>query len=72
MTPTERDRLIELTERYCVVYQTLRNSPRIELETHFLDPGQEPMPVGIEGVEDAEAALKARIDALKAAASHAL
>ena len=72
LTPAERDRLIELTERYCVVYQTLRNSPRLELETHFLDPGKAPMPVGIEGVEDAEAALKARIDALKAAASHAL
>ena len=72
VTPAERDRLIELTERYCVVYQTLRNSPRLELETHFLESGQEPMPIGIEGVEDAEAALKARIDALKAAASHAL
>jgi uncharacterized OsmC-like protein len=72
VTPAERDRLIELTERYCVVYQTLRNSPRLGLETHFLKPGQEPMPVGIEGVEDAETALKARIDALKAAASHAL
>ena len=72
LTPAERDRLIELTERYCVVYQTLRNSPRLELETHFLDPGEATMAVGIEGVEDAEAALKARIDALKAAASHAL
>ncbi len=71
-TPAERDRLIELTERYCVVYQTLRASPRLELETHFVGPGEEPMPVGIEGVEEAEAALQARIDALKAAASHAL
>ncbi len=71
-TPAERDRLIELTERYCVVYQTLRASPRLELETQFVGPGQEPMPVGIEGVEEAEAALQARIDALKAAASHAL
>ncbi len=71
-TPAERDRLIELTERYCVVYQTLRRSPRLELETHFVGPGEEPMAVGIEGVEDAEAALQARIDALKAAASHAL
>ncbi len=71
-TPAERDRLIELTERYCVVYQTLRRSPRLELETHFVAPGEEPMAVGIEGVEDAEAALQARIDALKAAASHAL
>jgi uncharacterized OsmC-like protein len=72
VTPAERDRLIELTERYCVVYQTLRSSPRLELETHILDPGQQPMAVGIEGVEDAEAVLQARIDALKAAASHAL
>ena len=63
---------LDMDERYCVVYQTLRKSPRLELETHFLEPGQEPMPVGIEGVEDAEAALQARIDALKAAASHAL
>ncbi len=72
VTPAERDRLIELTERYCVVYQTLRRSPRLELETHCVVPGEEPMAVGIEGVEDAEAALQDRIDALKAAASHAL
>ena len=71
-TPAERDRLIELTERFCVVYQTLRGSPRLELETRFAVPGQEQSPVGLEGVEDAEAALRARIDALKAAASHAL
>ncbi len=71
-TPAERDRLIELTERFCVVYQTLRKSPRLGLETHLLVPGQELSPVGIEGVEDAEAALQARIQALRAAASHAL
>ena len=71
-TPAEHDKLIELTERYCVVYQTLRRSPRLALETHIVGPGDEPMSVGIEGVEDAEAALQARIDALKAAASHAL
>ncbi len=71
-TPAERDRLIELTERFCVVYQTLRSSPRVELETRFMVPGQEQSPVGIEGVEDAEAALQARIQALRAAASHAL
>ncbi len=71
-TPAERDRLIELTERFCVVYQTLRSSPRLELETRFVAPGQEQSPVGIEGVEDAEAALRARLQALRAAASHAL
>lgn len=27
------NKLIELTERYCVVYQTLQNSPSIEIET---------------------------------------
>ncbi len=70
--PAERDRLIELTERFCVVYQTLRSSPRLELETRFMVPGQEQSPVGIEGVEDAEAALQARIQALRAAAAHAL
>ncbi len=70
--PAERDRLIELTERYCVVYQTLRRSPRLELETHLMVPGQELSPVGIEGVENAEAALQARLRALRAAASHAL
>jgi uncharacterized OsmC-like protein len=62
--PAERDRLIELTERYCVVYQTL--------ETHFLAPGEEPSPVGVEGVEEAEAALEARLQVLRLAASHAL
>ncbi len=71
-TLAERDRLIELTERYCVVYQTLRKSPRLELETHLMVPGQELSPVGIEGVENAEAALEARLQVLRAAASHAL
>ncbi len=28
------DKLIELTERYCVVYQTLRRSPQVTLQTH--------------------------------------
>ncbi len=71
-TPAERDRLIELTERYCVVYQTLRTSPRLGLETHVVAPGQEQMPVGVEGVEAAEAALEARLQVLRLAASHAL
>ena len=71
-TPAERDRLIELTERFCVVYQTLRSSPRLELETRFMVPGQQQSPVGLEGVEDAEAALQARLQALRAAAAHAL
>ncbi len=71
-TLAERDRLIELTERYCVVYQTLRKSPRLELETHLMVPGQELSAVGIEGVENAEAALEARLQVLRAAASHAL
>ena len=71
-TPAERDRLIELTERFCIVYQTLRQSPRVEMETHFAVPGREQSPVGIEGVEDAEAALRTRLQALRAAAAHAL
>ena len=71
-TPAERDRLIELTERYCIVYQTLKTSPRLGLETHFLAPGEQPLPVGVEGVEAAEAALEARLQALRLAAAHAL
>jgi uncharacterized OsmC-like protein len=71
-TPAERDRLIELTERYCVIYQTLRRSPQLGLETSFVAPGQEQLPVGIEGVEDAEAAIEARLQALRLAFSHAL
>ncbi len=71
-TPAERDRLLELTERYCVVYQTLRKSPQLGLETYFVAPGQEQLPVGIEGVADAEAAIEARLQALRLAFSHAL
>ena len=71
-SPAERDRLIELTERYCVVYQTLRSAPQLGLETHFLAPGEEQSPVGMEGVEEAEAALEARLNVLRLAASHAL
>ncbi len=71
-TPNQREKLIELTERYCVVYQTLRRSPRLSLETHQLAEGEQQLPVGSEGVEEAEAALQARLRALQAAASHAL
>ncbi len=71
-TPYQREKLIELTERYCVVYQTLRRSPRLSLETHQLAEGEQQLPVGSEGVEEAEAALQARLRALQAAASHAL
>ena len=71
-TPAQRDRLIELTERYCVVYQTLRRSPGLSLEAHQLAEGEQQLAVGLEGVEEAEAALQARLRALQAAASHAL
>lgn len=71
-TPAQRDRLIELTERYCVVYQTLHSSPRLTLEVHQVAVGEEPPAVGLEGVEEAEAALQKRLRALQAAASHAL
>lgn len=71
-TPAQSDRLIELTERYCVVYQTLRNSPQLALETHQGVVDEQPPPLGVEGVEDAEAALQARLRALQEAASHAL
>lgn len=70
--PSERDRLIELTERYCIVYQTLKRSPRLGLETCLVAPGQAPSPPGLDGVEDAEAAQRSRLDALSAAAAHAL
>jgi uncharacterized OsmC-like protein len=30
-TPDERARLLELTERYCVVYQTLRHGPQMAM-----------------------------------------
>jgi uncharacterized OsmC-like protein len=71
-TPNQYERLIELTERYCVVYQTLLRSPRLALETRQLGAGEEQLPVGFEGVEEAEAALQARLRALQAAASHCL
>ena len=71
-TPPQCDRLIELTERYCVVYQTLRRSPRLALEAHPMVAGEKQPPVGLEGVEEAEAALQARLRALQAAACHAL
>ena len=71
-TPAQRERLIELTERYCVVYQTLRNSPHLALETHQGVIDEARHPVGVEGVEEAEAALQARLRALQQAASHAL
>ncbi len=31
LTDEQRDTLLKLTERYCVVYQTLRNTPAIEV-----------------------------------------
>jgi uncharacterized OsmC-like protein len=71
-TPPQRDKLIEMTERYCVVYQTLRRSPQLALEVHQVAVGEEQPTVGIEGVEEAEAALQSRLRALQAAASHAL
>jgi uncharacterized OsmC-like protein len=71
-TPNQYEKLIELTERYCVVYQTLLRSPRLALETRQLGAGEEQLPVGFEGVEEAEAALQARLRALQAAASHCL
>ena len=37
-TPEQIAKLLELTERYCVVYQTLRSSP--VLRTHRGDPGR--------------------------------
>jgi uncharacterized OsmC-like protein len=32
-TPAQLDSLLKLTERYCVIYQTLRNPPHIQIET---------------------------------------
>lgn len=71
-SPAMRERLIELTERYCVVYQTLRSSPKLGLDTEFVAAGHRHAPVGMEGVEEAEAELQARLQALRAAAAHAL
>lgn len=68
----QRTRLIELTERYCIVYQTLRSSPRLALETSLLPRGQAPAAPGLDGLEDAESAQRARLQALNAAAAHAL
>lgn len=68
----ERARLIELTERYCIIYQTLKSTPRLGLETRILKPGEAPLAVGVEGVADAEAAQEARLQALRLAAEHAL
>ena len=31
LSPEQRDTLIKLTERYCVVYQTIRNSPPVDV-----------------------------------------
>ncbi len=50
----------------------MASAPRLGLETRFVAPGQEQLAVGIEGVEDAEAAIKARLQALRLAAAHAL
>ena len=36
--PDQLARLIELTERYCVIYQTLRHPPSIALERVALEP----------------------------------
>ena len=32
LTPEQRETLLKLTERYCVVYQTLRNAPPIDVK----------------------------------------
>jgi uncharacterized OsmC-like protein len=36
--PEKLARLLELTERYCVVYQTLRNSPRTDVTLSLAQP----------------------------------
>jgi uncharacterized OsmC-like protein len=33
------DKLIELTERYCVVLQTVRTATRVDATTHPVRPG---------------------------------
>ena len=35
-SPEKRAKLIELTERFCVVYQTLANPPTLNSRTHFI------------------------------------
>ena len=54
--PEQIEKLVELTERYCVVYQTLKNSPVLELHWHGMTD------------EDTES----RQRATQAAAPHAL
>ena len=69
----ERARLIELTERYCVVYQTLKRTPELQLEIRRAGPGElDDAGQGFEGVDEPEAALEARLAALRIAAAHAL
>ena len=34
----KRDRLLELVERYCVVFQTLQNSPRTDVQLNIRQP----------------------------------
>ena len=43
----------------------------IGLRTEFVSAGHDHAPVGMEGVEEAEAELQARLQALRTAASHA-
>jgi uncharacterized OsmC-like protein len=38
-TPEQLTKLISLTERYCVVYQTLRSAPPIEIAHHVVSGG---------------------------------
>jgi len=38
-TPEQVAKLLELTERYCVVYQTLRSSPALRTHRHVSNPG---------------------------------
>jgi hypothetical protein len=71
-TAAEQARLIELTERYCIIYQTLSRSPVLDLQTESLAPGAPPLPEGVEGTEEAVALLQARLEALRNAAAHAL
>ena len=72
-SPEELARLIELTERYCIVYQTLRQGPQVTLETAALTlDAPAAHQDTVEGSEEVEALLQARLDALKAAAAHAL
>ena len=38
-TPEQVAKLLELTERYCVVYQTLRSSPALRTHRRVSNPG---------------------------------